>query len=74
MEDNKKYGISVMDIFLVLLAIVFITLKLCKVIAWSWLWVLSPIWIPIAIALAALAIFGIILFFESLSKEIKKEQ
>lgn len=28
-----------------LLTIVFITLKLTDVIAWSWLWVLSPIWI-----------------------------
>jgi len=34
-----------------LLAIVFITLKLCNVIAWSWWWVLSPLWIPIAIFL-----------------------
>lgn len=29
-----------------LLTIVLITLKLCNVIAWSWWWVLSPIWIP----------------------------
>jgi len=29
------------------LAIVFIVLKLAKIIAWSWWWVLSPIWIPI---------------------------
>lgn len=28
---------------------VFIVLKLCKVIAWSWWWVCSPIWIPLAI-------------------------
>ena len=28
------------------LTIAFIVLKLCKVITWSWLWVLSPIWIP----------------------------
>lgn len=28
------------------LAIVFIILKLCNVISWSWWWVLSPIWIP----------------------------
>lgn len=27
------------------LTITFITLKLCKVIAWSWWWVLSPLWI-----------------------------
>ena len=32
-----------------LLAIVFIVLKLCKIIAWAWWWVLSPIWIPLAI-------------------------
>ena len=28
-----------------LLTIVFIVLKLTKVIAWSWVWVLSPLWI-----------------------------
>lgn len=28
-----------------LLGIVFIVLKLCKVINWSWIWVLSPFWI-----------------------------
>lgn len=33
-----------------LLTIVFITLKLTHVIAWSWWWVLSPIWIaPLAV-------------------------
>jgi len=30
-----------------LLTIVFIILKLCNVIDWSWWWVLSPLWIPI---------------------------
>ena len=28
-----------------LLAIVFIILKLCGIITWSWWWVLSPLWI-----------------------------
>lgn len=37
------------------LALIFITLKLCKVIAWSWLWVLAPIWIPIAVMIAVMA-------------------
>jgi hypothetical protein len=32
-----------------LLAILFIGLKLGHVIAWSWWWVLSPLWIPVAI-------------------------
>ena len=33
------------------LTIAFIVLKLTHLIEWSWLWVLSPIWIPIAFAL-----------------------
>lgn len=37
-----------------LLAVLFIGLKLGGVIQWSWLWVLSPIWIPLAISLVAL--------------------
>lgn len=35
-------------LFLVLLQVLFIGLKLAGYIAWSWLWVLSPIWVPIA--------------------------
>lgn len=29
------------------LLVVFIVLKLCNVIDWSWTWVLSPFWIPV---------------------------
>jgi hypothetical protein len=38
------------------LSILFIGLRLCHVIAWSWWWVLAPLWIPIAILLVALVI------------------
>jgi hypothetical protein len=34
------------------LAIVFIALKLAKAIDWPWIWVLAPIWIPLAVAAA----------------------
>lgn len=37
--------------FLGLLTLVFITLKLTGNIDWSWWWILSPIWIPIALGL-----------------------
>ena len=33
------------------LLIIFITLKLAGVIAWSWTWVLSPLWISFIIVL-----------------------
>ena len=31
--------------FSVVLTLIFVILKLCKVIDWSWWWVLSPLWI-----------------------------
>lgn len=40
--------------FAEILALVFIVLKLCGVVSWSWWWVLSPIWIPIVLVLLLL--------------------
>ena len=39
-----------------LLTIAFIVLKLCGVIDWSWMWVLSPIWISIILIVVILLI------------------
>lgn len=35
--------------FFGLLTLIFITLKLMGYIAWSWWWVLSPLWLPFAV-------------------------
>ena len=35
------------------LFLVFLVLKLCGVIGWSWWWVTCPLWIPVAILLLA---------------------
>lgn len=43
--NSNKGGIS----FCGLLTIVFIVLKLIGVINWSWLWVLCPLWIGVAL-------------------------
>ena len=45
----------------VVLTIVFVALKLTKVIAWSWWWVLSPVLIELGIALAAIILLAILL-------------
>jgi hypothetical protein len=45
-----------------LLALVFITLKLTGHIAWSWWWVLAPLWIPALLALAFIAVFAVGVF------------
>ena len=46
--------------FTSLLLLAFIVLKLCKVIDWSWWWVLSPAWITACIAFIVLAVFFIL--------------
>lgn len=44
-NNSSSGGIS----FLGVLAIVFIVLKLCKVITWSWWWVTCPLWGPVGL-------------------------
>lgn len=57
MGDNKEVTVKTIG-FPALLLLSFIILKLCNVITWSWWWVLSPVWLPIAISVV---VFGIIL-------------
>lgn len=51
-KEKQSGGIG----FCGLLAIVFIVLKLCNVIDWSWWWVLCPIWIPAGIGLVSIGL------------------
>lgn len=43
----------------IILTIVFLVLKLCGVITWSWWWVFSPIWISWGITILVIAVFAI---------------
>lgn len=54
--DNKakQGGLGIVSV----LTIVFIVLKLLGVIRWSWIWVLSPIWIS---AVIVVAVFSVIM-------------
>ena len=49
-----------------LLTIVFITLKLIGYISWSWLWVLAPLWIPLAIFTVIFAIAMVIVLIAAI--------
>lgn len=55
MENKNTTRSSGVD-FVELLTIVFITLKLCGIISWSWIWVLSPLWISIIILIILIII------------------
>ena len=53
--DNRKSSGGI--IFLGALLIAFIVLKLCGIIKWSWLWVLSPLWLPVMISIILIVIW-----------------
>ena len=57
--SNKKSGCSVS---LPMITLILVILKLTGAIDWSWVWVTSPIWIPIALVFFILAVaLGVVL-------------
>ena len=62
--DNKakQGGLGIVSV----LTIIFVVLKLLGAIKWSWIWVLSPIWIS---AVIVVAVFSVILIGGRIKKE-----
>ena len=48
--------------FVTILTLIFAALKLCNIITWAWVWVVSPIWIPCTL-IALIIIILPVLFF-----------
>jgi len=55
-SNNSIFGVG----FLELLLLLFIGLKLGKVITWSWWYVTMPLWLPVVIVLAILLVVVIV--------------
>ena len=75
-NSNKVYA----PIFPILgvLGLIFITLKLCGVISWSWWWVLAPFWGPfaliIAVLLFSLIVIGLAEAFKWCGRKLAEQQ
>lgn len=55
MKTTTKYiGLSFSEALL----LIFIVLKLCHIINWSWWWVLAPLWIPILLVVVICIIYA----------------
>jgi hypothetical protein len=44
----KTYGKQTSLGCLVALVVIFASMKITEIIFWSWIWVFSPLWIPVA--------------------------
>ncbi len=45
--------------------LVFLVLKLCNVISWSWWWVTAPLWMPAALGGAVLIVTFIVVMIKT---------
>lgn len=56
-NNNGTANITIGSSLSVLLTVAFVILKLCRVIDWSWVWVLSPLWISVAVGILVVIVF-----------------
>lgn len=49
--SDQKVTVNLAPGLCTMLGVLFVALKLCGVINWSWLWVLGPFWIPVCLFL-----------------------
>lgn len=73
--DNRNSGAAGGGITLSgLVFIVFLVLKLCNVIDWSWWWVTAPLWIPFAIFVVICVVVFIVGLFIGIVRAIIKSK
>jgi hypothetical protein len=60
MENSKKVTIGCLSPLTVVIFLAFFFAKIFDKIDWSWWWVFSPLWIPLAVILSILILGGII--------------
>ena len=67
--DNAKSEVTTGGLSLsTVLFLIFLVLKLCGVITWSWWWVTAPLWGGIALILAILVVFMLIMGITALAR------
>ena len=62
-KQIEQISINISGLLGTLLTVLFVGLKLCNVITWSWIWVLSPLWIGWALGIIIFAIILICVAF-----------
>ena len=62
-KQIERISINISGLLGTLLTVLFVALKLCNIITWSWIWVLSPLWIGWILGIIILAIILICVAF-----------
>lgn len=76
-DDNYCVGELYFNVgfgFTFLLSIIFFIMKICKLIDWTWIWIVSPIWIYLGINFISVIIILIYLLTEEVVNNINKRK
>lgn len=70
-DKGNSGGISLLGV----LGVVFVVLKLCRIINWSWVWVLAPLWGGIALEATVLIVCVIVWYkkIQAMTRLTKRE-
>ena len=62
--NNKKtiFTFPLINIWTIIITLIFVSMKIYNIIDWSALWILSPLWIPSFIALSIIFILYFLKF------------
>ncbi len=74
MNENKTSPLSFIVFMITVLTILFASLKLLNIIHWSWIWVVSPIWMAMIGFILVFIIVYIVLLTEEIIRKIKKDE
>lgn len=58
-KSEKKVSVQLTGVLNVIVFLAFFLAKIFDKIDWSWLWVFSPLWIPLALLISILIIIGV---------------
>ena len=58
-KSEKKVSVQITGIVNVIVFLAFFLAKIFDKIDWSWWWVFSPLWIPLALFFGILIVFGL---------------
>lgn len=70
--DENKALVNAGGIFIALMTVFFAGLKLAGVIGWSWVWVVSPLWLPLALTIIlGIGIFIVYVLVDTISDMLR---
>ena len=71
MKNEKKFlNENIWLMCAIALTFIFVLLKICKVINWSWIWVFSPIWIMAVGLVLSVIVVAIIVLILMLKEQL----